>query len=270
MKAKLLLIFCILAGSALQAQTFVSTEPSKKNAVIEEYTGVNCGFCPDGHRITNEIAAANPGRVSVINIHQGYYAVESPYYKTPYGDALAGQTGLTGFPAGTVNRHVFSGGKTSLGRGSWSGSANTILKQDSYVNIAAKAVIDSETRKLTIDVEIYYTGDSPKATNKLNVALLQNNILGPQSNGAAYNPSYMVNGLYKHMHMLRRLLTGQWGETIETTSEGTFVEKTFEYTVPEKSFNIPYKLEDLEIVVFIAEDTQEIITGAKASLEIQK
>lgn len=269
MKTKLLFLFCIFLGGAVQAQTFVSTEPSKKNVVIEEYTGVNCSYCPDGHKIANQIAATNPGRVSVINIHQGSYAVEAPYYKSPYGDALAKQTGLTGFPSGTVNRHVFpSENKTALGRGNWTSNASSILKEDSYVNIAAKAVIDSETRKLTVNIEIYYTDDCPVQANNLNVALLQNNILGPQS-GSSYNPSYEVNGQYKHMHMLRRLLTGQWGETIEQTSEGSFVEKTFEYTIPEKSFGIPYVLKDLEIVVFIAEGKQEIITAAKSSLVIK-
>ena len=32
-------------------QTFVSTTPENKNVVLEEFTGIYCGFCPDGHVI---------------------------------------------------------------------------------------------------------------------------------------------------------------------------------------------------------------------------
>ena len=30
-------------------------------------------------------------------------------FNTSFGAAIAGQSGLSGYPAGTVNRHVFSG-----------------------------------------------------------------------------------------------------------------------------------------------------------------
>lgn len=52
----------MLLSSALFAQTFVSTEVANKNVILEEYTGINCGNCPDGHRIANQIIAAHPGR----------------------------------------------------------------------------------------------------------------------------------------------------------------------------------------------------------------
>ena len=66
-------VFTVMA----QGEQFVSTEVSNKNVVLEEYTGINCGYCPDGHRIANEIAAAHPGRVFVINVHAGSYAANT-------------------------------------------------------------------------------------------------------------------------------------------------------------------------------------------------
>ncbi len=264
---KILSVFALLlfAGFSVFGQTFVSTDPSNKNVILEEYTGVNCGYCPDGHRIANQIAAAHPDRFWAINIHQGSYANTTPDYRTPFGDALAGQTGLTGYPAGTINRHVFSGSVTSLSRSSWSSATNTILSQSSCVNVAAQSTIDFNTRVLTVVVEVYYTGNSATTTNLLNVALLQDNILGPQASGAT-NPDQMEGNQYRHMHMLRHLLTGQWGETINTTTTGTFYTNTFTYTVPANLNNVEYVLEDLEVVVFISESHQEIITGNKSSM----
>ena len=48
---------------------WVSTEVTKKNAMLEEFTGQGCGYCPDGHRRANLIAKANPGRFFSVNIH---------------------------------------------------------------------------------------------------------------------------------------------------------------------------------------------------------
>ena len=36
-------------------QTIVSTTPENKNAILEEFTGIYCVFCPDGHLIANNL-----------------------------------------------------------------------------------------------------------------------------------------------------------------------------------------------------------------------
>jgi len=263
-----LVVVALLTSFTLSAQSdqFVSTSPSNKNVVLEEYTGINCGYCPDGHRIANQIAAQNPGRVNVINVHAGSYAANT--YTTSFGNALANQTGLTGYPSGTVNRHVFSGSSTALSRSAWANAANTIMNTLSPVNIAAQGTLDWTTRELTLTVQLYYTADEANSTNMLNVAILQDNVLGSQS-GASYNPDQVVGNQYKHMHMLRHLITGQWGEEITTTTQGSFVEKVYHYTIP-SSLGTPNpitaKLEDLHFVAFVAQGHQEILTGCTAEI----
>lgn len=270
MKKILLLAAVVLmtiSGAMAQGEQFVSTEVSNKNVVLEEYTGINCGYCPDGHKRANQLAAAHPGRVFVINVHQGSYA--SNTYTTQFGNALANQTGLDGYPSGTVNRHVFSGSNTALDRGSWANAANTILAQTSPVNIAARGTLDWSTRELNITVQLYYTASEANATNKLNVAILQDNVIGSQS-GSSLNPDQIVGSQYRHMHMLRHLITGQWGEDITTTTAGSFVEKTYTYTIPASLGSpnaIQAKLEDLQFVAFVAQGQQEILTGCEVEIE---
>lgn len=266
-------VFTVMA----QSEQFVSTEPSNKNVVIEEYTGINCGWCPAGHKKANEIAAAHPGRVCILNIHQGSYAANT--YTTQWGNALANQIGLTGYPAGTVNRHVFSdldipSGQTEhtvtdLYRDYWPTAANRILAEASPVNIAARGTLDWSTRELNITVQLYYTANEANSTNKLNVAILQDNVIGSQS-GASLNPDQQVGSQYRHMHMLRHLITGQWGEDITNTTQGSFVEKTYSYTIPASLGSpnaIAAKLEDLHIVAFVAQGQQEILTGCEVEIE---
>ena len=268
MKKLFFLIVFAVFSLATFAQTIVGTTPENKNVVLEEFTGIHCGYCPQGHAIANQILAAHPDDVMLINIHQGSYATPSagePDFRTIFGNAIAGQSGLTGYPAGTVNRHVFAGlgmgtNTTAMGRGNWSNAANQILAMSSYVNVGVEAEIDVATRVLTVHVEAYYTANSPVSTNKLNVVLLQDNTLGPQSGGGAGNN-------YNHMHRLVWMLTEQWGEEITTTTSGTFVDRTYTYTIPADYNGVGAELADLHVVAFITESNQEIITGNKCETD---
>lgn len=259
------LLGAFLAFGAMAQPTFVSTAPANKNVVLEEYTGKDCTYCPDGHLRATQLAAANPGRVVLINIHQGSFANGTPNYKTAFGDALANQTGLTGYPSGTINRRVFAGTTTALGRSDWAANANIVKGESSFVNVAAQAQIDAATRILTVTVEAYYTGEADNNFNLLNVALLQNNVLGPQI-GMTANPSQIINGQYNHMHMLRHLLTGQWGDTLKVETgnipSGTFFTKTYTYTLPANINNVPLELGSLELAVFVSQNKQVIYTGS--------
>lgn len=242
---------------SLSAQVLVGTDPTLKNAILEEYTGIHCQYCPDGHAIAQSIINNNPGRAFTIALHQGSFASPAtgdPDYRTIFGDPLANQTGLTGYPSGTVNRHLFSGSATALGRGSWSAACDQIMQDVSPVNIGISSQYEASTRQLTIQVELYYTSNALTTSNYINVALTQDSIYGPQTNGGAGNN-------YRHMHMLRHMITGQWGDEVTTTTLGSLVSRTYTYTVPEAYNNIPAVVENMKVVAFVTKDHQEIYTG---------
>lgn len=268
-KTLLLMVVALMSVFTVHAQNeqFVSTTPSNKNVVIEEFTGINCTWCPAGHKKANEVIAAHPGRAFAINFHQGSYAANT--YTTQYGNALANQTGLTGYPAGTVNRHVFADGITDHYRDNWPNDANIILAQSSPVNIAARGTLDWTTRQLNITVQLYYTANEANPTNMLNVAVIQDSVIGSQV-GASNNPAQIVGSQYLHMHMFRDFLTGQWGEEVSPTTAGSFVEKTYSYTVPASLGSpnpIPVELEDLKFIAYIAQGHQEILTACEVEIE---
>lgn len=259
-------VLALVLGSRLgmlSAQTIVSTTPENKNAVLETYGGIYCVYCPQGNTIAEQIKAEHPDDVVLINIHAGSYAVpqnNDPDLRTDFGEALKDQTGLSGYPAGTVNRQVFPGleqgnpGTTAMSRGNWNGAVGQVLLQPSPVNIAATAHIDVPSRVLSVYVEIFYTANSPSFTNYLNVALLQSRIDGPQA-------GHYDDGDYRHKDILRHMLTGQWGAAITPTTTGHFESRTFTYTLPEDYREVPVDPADLQIAIFIAEGHQKIITG---------
>lgn len=256
---KKFLLLSVLFGitSWLTAQVLVSTDPMPKNSVLEVYTGIHCTYCPDGDAIAASILEANPGRAFAIDIHQGSYATPSgsePDYRTAFGDALAAQTGLTGYPSGTVNRHVFSGSTTALSRSVWGADCEQIMQETSPVNIGITSEYVEASRELTITVELYYTSDAQASSNFINVALIQDSIYGPQTGGGAGNN-------YLHMHMLRHLVTGQWGDEVTTTTQGSLVSRTYTYVVPDDYNGVTAIVEHMKVVAFVTEGHQEIYTG---------
>jgi len=259
-----LLLFTLISYITSFSQTIVSTDVENKKVILEEYTGIYCTYCPDGHAIAQALKDQYPNDVFLINIHTGGYAVpqgSDPDFRTDFGAALDAQASVTGYPSGSVNRQYFSdltmGGGTAMGRGEWNTAASRVLDQSSYVNVAVEASINVQNNELTVHVEGYYTGDSPQSTNYLNIALMQNNTLGTQTGGG-------MGSDYNHMHRLVHMLTGQWGEVISTTSTGSFIDETFTYTIPADYNGIGVELSELEVVAFISETEQEIISGAEA------
>ena len=268
MKKVLLFVFA-LGTLATNAQTFVSTTPENKNIILEEFTGIACTYCPDGHKIGQQLHDANPNDVFLINIHTGGYATPQGAgtdFNTNFGASIAGQTGLTGYPAGTVNRHQFSmtqGGGTAMSRSDWGSASTQLLTHSSPVNVGIQASVDMATNTLVVDVEVYYTGAQFVTSNMLNIAVVQNNVEGPQT-GMSMNPTAILpNGNYNHNHMLRHMLTGQWGEIISTLTPGTLYSNQFTWVMPADIAGVTLDPTNIAVVAFVSEGQQEILSGTE-------
>lgn len=257
-------------GGGTDGVFLAATTPTNKNAVLEDFTGVRCQFCPDGHDRAKAMVTANPGRVVIIAINSGQFATPAsgwPNFTSDFGDAIRLQTNLTGYPAGTVNRRVFAGmsqsaGGTAMGRNNWAGAGSQVTTEASPVNIGAVSTYDAATRTATVKVDMYYTSNESVA-NYVNVAFLESGQIGRQS-----NTSGTVND-YVHDNILRHMLTGQWGEVIEATKTktGTKITKTYTYVVPVKYHdNIDTDINKCDIAIFVtrgAGGTGEILNGIK-------
>ena len=260
---KFVVVICVLAMVAtVSGQTFISTQPGKSNVLIEEYTGVACQYCPLGHKTVDQTLAAFPGKAFAINIHQGTFATK---FTTQWGNALAQQARVTGYPSATLNRHAFSSNSIQINPGQAYPFAMQALEEPSPVNVAATVDLDPATRLMVVKVEVYYTGNSMGDFDMLNVALVQNNVLAQQTGGSTYYPENMVNGQYRHNHILRHLLTGQWGDTIPHPVAGTFFTKEYAYVVPQRINDLDIaNLDDLSVLVFVCEDRTEVLNVCEA------
>lgn len=257
-KFTLILLSFLALGFSVKAQQYVSTEPANRNVILEEYTGRNCGYCTDGHKIANSIIAANPGRVWAINIHYGSLSPTTyPNLNLPaINGTLSGGFPHNGIPMGVVNRSTSS----AVDRGQWSNQTLQQLSQAAECNVAGVARINPDTRVATINVEVYYTGNSSVDENYLTVVMLQDSILGAQSDYGNYNPGGWLNGQYVHGHALRDIITpGIWGEGISPTTQGTLITKTYEYPIPQSIGDpngVEVKLEHIHFIAFVTERYQ--------------
>ncbi len=235
---------------------FVSKTTMNKCAVLEEFTGQNCGYCPDGHKRANQILAAHPDNFFMIVIHGGY--LSKPEMQCDDAKAIQTYFAPRGVPYGVVNR-----GDAVLDRGQWSAKVSQIIGEPAFVNIAAKGTIDAATRTLNLTVQLYYTANSDQTTNYLSVAMIQNNIEASQSNGNT-NPDQMLpNGKYNHMHILRDIInTDTWGDEITTTTAGSFVEKKYTYTIPDRVGDFDVDLNNIEFIAFVADKQHYYINNA--------
>lgn len=267
-------------GSGIPADFTASQDPSNRVALLEDFTGVRCGYCPDGHVVAAGIEASLGDQFVLMAVHaSGTYSTPRagwPNYETPFGEAIKTQADPSGFPAGSVNRMAASDfGLTpqrpngmAMGRGSWAGAANSAIAMSSPVNIGATATISGST--ITVVVDVFYTEDET-VTNNINVAVLQNNLIGKQSGG---NPD---PDNYNNSHVLRALIAGdnpQWGEPItESTTKDSFVRKTYTYTVP-ADYNGTgadgggaVVLSDFEVVAFITRGQSEVLTAVDVAVQ---
>jgi hypothetical protein len=256
-----------------------STAASMRVAVLEDFTGVRCGYCPDGHvRATAAQQELGGDKFIILAVHGGSYASPATgwaNFTTAFGSALIAQSSVAGYPAGTINRvkaadlgasPQISGG-IAMSRGSWATAAKAVNAMPSPVNLGAKAEFNSSTRELIVKVDAYYTAEE-SVQNNINVAFMQSKLMSKQS-GATTNP-------YEQNHVLRDLITGQWGEVItDAKAVGTKVRKTYTYSVPADYNGTATEgggavvIENCKVVVFISRDKTDILTAVEIPITVK-
>ena len=289
MRIPIIVLFLISLSFDGFTQSFVSTTPENKNVLLEQFTGYYSSFDPDGHAMADQVKANNPNDVFLVRIHTGGYSnpnsLSDPNFQSPFGAYIASISGLAGYPAGTINRRNFQyiginpqggSGTTALSRSDWQQAANEVLGELSDVNIGAQAFYDFSTGVLTVNTETYYTSTVTNV-QKLNVAVLQNNLPGPQSGAQNYNPADIIPGpwspTYNHRDVLRHLMEGQNGLEFNVTTAGTFIANTHTWNMPNDlsgsglsgGYFPNIDPINLEVIAFITEDNdQNVYTAFEA------
>lgn len=253
---KLLLFVLLVVFPGISYCYQVQTTLGKKKFLLEEFTGIHCGYCPKGHKIANTLAEAQPDNGYIVSVHAGYYAnpgSDEPDFRTKEGTTLNDQFGIDSYPCGTINRHSFTeDGTMIIDRGYWTKDAKNIHSEIAPVNLFISSEYDGATRSLKVHVEGYYTAETQVADQELNVLWTQDNVLGPQNGGN-------MGDEYVHQHMLRGYITPVWGDTLTQPKRGDYFERDYVYQLPEDVNKIVVKPEDIKVIAFVTNGKTEVL-----------
>ena len=259
MQKHLLLLFALCFTLGLSAQNFVSTQVEKKKAVVEEFSGASCPFCPDGHVIIKDVLKRYPSEVLVITYHVTNSSLTlprpgaqidmrrsfaNPFFSADYAADLF-------MPGAFVNRKKAGFPlKRMIGRSQWETNILNQLRSNASVNMGMRSQHDASNNKLVIDVEAYFTGNV-NGELALYVYITESGLIAPQSGSS--NPNYV------HDHVFRETVTeGLWGDPISTDGKsGTLWSKQLEFDL--SNTQDPIDISKAEVVAFLYNRTTEQI-----------
>ena len=239
----------------------VSTDPQNKKILLEEFTGIHCGNCPDGHAMAKKLHTAKPEDVFIIAVHAGYYATpgaDQADLRTDDGIELHDFFGADSYPSGMVNRIPY-GNEYAISRSLWAKQARIIISDIAPVNLMVNCEYDDFYEKITVTVDGYWVEDSPSDSARLSVALLQNNI-------QAYQAGSGIGDDYIHQHILRDYITDALGDLITTNKKGEYFTATYTYTLPEDYRGVVVAPEQLELIAFVTENEANVLNVASKKL----
>ncbi|MDE7149851.1 MAG: Omp28-related outer membrane protein [Bacteroidales bacterium] len=246
----------------------VSATPAPAHILIEEFTGLHCSYCPQAHTIANNLTYVAGDRVHVMAVHTGNLAVPSGDevdLRTSCGDIFYAWQDAGGMPSGNINRTHYPecmGESYSLYRNEWAAVAKRLLasEEPAAMNLYVEARLDTSERIIYILVEAYSaeTADTPLF---LNVALTENFVPGTQAGSSLRT--------YLHRHVLRDMVTGVFGDTLqaEETVKGTYLRRTYTYRLPERYNNRVPNAANLSCLVFVTDGGHTVINSAETEVE---
>jgi len=261
--------------------TYVDTEiesPQDRTVLIEEFTGVQCNNCPDGHATAAQILDDHSPNVVLMAIHasSGGFTIPFPSssydFSIPEADEISSILGTVAFnPAAAINRKQFADedfvfmSNPSSNPTNWEDHVLLELAEATPLNLYIESEWLADEQSLQVDVTIKFTEDFSDNL-AISVALTENYILDTQLDGPALLPEY------EHNHVLRDMLTPAQGAALSGTyEEGRVFIKSFllENIPDETAVPAGITMNNAEIIAFVHKTgtESEILHAVSAEVE---
>jgi thiol-disulfide isomerase/thioredoxin len=175
-------LFAIFLAVLLVFYTTPSYSQIKRKVLVEEFTGMWCGDCPNGRTATEHLEATFGNSVICIAMHS------SDTLATPYSEGAVNDCNVTEFPLGFIDRasfHAFGGVFQEIGLDGtdWDAEVKDRLNTSSPLEVKIANNYNNVTRELKIEVSAdFYAAYS--GNMRLNCILVEDSI---PSNSAQRN-----------------------------------------------------------------------------------
>jgi hypothetical protein len=247
------------------AYTEAVQSPDVKNVLIEEFTGVRCLNCPQGHAELRSLKLAYPGRVIGLSLHSFIQDEVYPYSKVDLKSVIAQRIEqyllYPGFkPNGAIDRVNFSGGQTVCNDYlDWATLLPQRMSVATPVNLLVTPTFNATSGELLIDVKAHYTQDQTEP-NKLSLFLVEDSIVTAQ-----LQPNNTVDTNYIHNEIVREVYSDTLGDKLEhDLKRGTTVQRVYKVNVSGKN----YEYKHLKVLAFIHRyaTTKEILQAKEIEI----
>lgn len=185
---------------------------TKRNVLIEDFTGHKCVYCPAAADLAHVLHENNPDRVFIASIHSGpqgkeeFQTVSLPEYPMDFTNLYgleigtyfgANDGGFSGNPRGTVNR--VNNGNIFVSPAAWTNLSNSILNSNNLkVNLQTHLNYYPQTKGAFLHVEIEKLDQS--ITNDLAVVsyLIEDSLVGDQKmSDNTHNDAYIHRDIHR-------------------------------------------------------------------------
>ena len=245
---------------------------TKRNILLEDYTGHKCTNCPDAAITAKELEDNTSLGVVVVAIHastDGYFQSTYGTYQTDFtteaGDIyVADMPGMFANPMGTINRksNGLSGSVWQLSN-SWETAVNQETYQPLLANIQVKTNYFPSTNGLFVHTETVFNSDLV-GDYRLVIYLIRKSVISPQS-----MEDGSTNYNYNHHHVLSNNINGTWGTQLfsGSVSSGEKFYNHYSYQLISPSTDLSYDLNNLSLVTYVCErNTFEVIQVIRTEL----
>lgn len=258
-----MVLFALAALSACdevdEADRFVQlpTIESKRNVLIEEFTGQGCTNCPDAHRGLAALTEQYGEQLISVSIHAGAMSLaedngtEYVGLKNDEGQEYANRWGdldKVGYPCAVFDR---SSEVSLFFSGKWPELIRKELEKPTSLSINLEAHYNNDSTQMEITALMLPETD---ANAKLQLWVVEDNISAFQiDNGKVIHD-------YKHNHVFRSSANGTWGEDIALKSN---IYSTATATVDVKE---NWNVRNLAVVAFVYNDKDGVMQAAECKL----
>lgn len=236
----------------LKDTTYVNAVPSApqtKRVLFEDFTGVHCPTCPNGHEAIQTMKANHPGRIVAVAIHptteefnQAFpYTGEDSLNTNWASDIFTIITKPGGIPFGIADRV-----NGTLNPAQWESLVTSRLSAPCQANVELSVLsFDPATRELKYEVKMELTEDL-NIPLYFSMLIMEDSIIQSQERqGVGHIHNYVHNHILRDMHHFRTNLNPS---NEPPAVKGRVFLKQYSYTFPAGA---NWKPEHCHLVVYI-------------------
>ena len=222
-----------------------ATLPSSfsKKAVVEDFTGTWCGYCPRLSYAAS-LVEEQTDKVFVVGVHN------RDQMANIFGSALEGEFSISGFPTAYIDR-----------ANKWQGNQPTNIEQalnaaEGTVNVGL--AIESSLEGSVLEFKVYQGFLENMTDVKLVVFVLEDGILANQSNNTSYYEGARPIVDFEHNGVLRYAATNVMGDP--TTSTKGVHEKSYSVDLSSYDVLVP---ENTGVLAMLVDDSGRVLYNAQ-------